>query len=198
MNLSFIIERNAMKMLARRTALLSLLIFSVLPAFANQRSACVSDLDNQIGTLYLCGYGGKFKVLSLENCDLQDSDMPAVVDYLKNHPRINALDLSENNLTGKSMQMLSVIQTLAWMSASYNQVGDKGAIAIANMKSLTNLDLIASNVGDAGAKALAALSLQALDLSRNQIHDDGVMALANNKSLIILSLDSNKISDAGA
>src|SRR5690349_8647926 len=116
----------------RKTILLTSLIslFISAPLFANQparsHTACIANFDDNIGTLYICGFGGKFKVLSLDRCELDDSDIPRVADYLAKHPRINALDLGQNNLTDAGMAALSTNKNLAWLNVSYNQIGDKG------------------------------------------------------------------------
>src|SRR5437016_3871621 len=100
------------------------------------QNSCLSTMDQSIGTLYLCGIGGQFKVLSLDRCNLIDSDLPAVTAYLQAHPRINALDLGENHLGDSGMVEVAKNSTIAWLNVSYNNIGDAGAKSLAGMKNL--------------------------------------------------------------
>lgn len=49
---------------------LLILVMCNNPAIAAKKATnpCLAEMDKEIGTLYLCGYGGKFKVLSLSLC----------------------------------------------------------------------------------------------------------------------------------
>jgi len=102
---------------------------------------------------------------------------------------------------------------LAELQLSANNIGDNGAIAIADaLKSgttvLTNLGLSSNNIGPEGAKAIAgALKsgkavLTTLFLNNNKIDDDGAMAIAGalfsgTAVLIKLVLWHNNLGNAG-
>ena len=130
----------------KRTLIQALCVASVMTTtvYAKQGvNPCLNNMDNQIGTLYLCGFGGKFKVLSLDRCSLEDKDIPAIAAYLDAHPRINALDIGQNQLGDEGMAALAKNRTLAWLNVSYNDnIGDKGAAAIAQIATLTDLDMV--------------------------------------------------------
>ena len=115
------------------TALLSSPLFAKPVHTAKNINPCLTNMDNEIGILYICGYGGKFKVLSLSRCHLQDKDIQEVASYLDKNPRINALELGENNLSDAGMEALSRNKTLAWLNVSYNHISDNGAAAIAQI-----------------------------------------------------------------
>ena len=173
---------------------------SMSHSFAQERhlNPCLGMMDKEIGTLYLCGYGGKFKVLSLDRCHLKDQDLPEVAAYLAAHPRINALDLGENAITGEGLAALANNKTLAWLNVSYNHIDDAGAIHIATISSLKNLDIVASGVGVKGGVAIAGMSLSALDISRNSIGTEAAIALAKSTTLRILSIDQDNVGTEGA
>jgi hypothetical protein len=164
----------------------------------NNADACLEQMDQKIGTLYLCGAGGKFKVLSLERCNIEDKDIPAIASYLEKHPRINALDLGQNNLGDTGMIALSNNKTLAWINVSYNHIGDKGAIALSKIPTLINLDIINNHVDKEGGIALANASLNTIDIARNNIGPDGAIALAKSSTLRIVYADFNHIGTKAA
>ena len=94
---------------------------------------------------------------------------------------------------------------------SYNNIGDDGAIALAealeNNTALEELSVGNNIIGDTGATALAEaletnIALKTLWLYSNNIGDNGAIALANaltiNTVLAELYLSENKIGDTGA
>ncbi|MCP4937113.1 MAG: hypothetical protein GY927_23625, partial [bacterium] len=86
--------------------------------------------------------------------------------------------------------------SLTSLDLSGNNLGDAGAKHLAALTSLTSLYLYNNNLGDAGAKHLAALtSLTSLDLSGNNLGDAGAKHLAALTSLTSLDLRSNNLSD---
>ena len=181
-------------------SMVTILVFLALSvsSFAQTLNPCIQNMDKKIGTLYLCGFGGQFKVLSLERCNLKDTDIPAVLQYLNANPRINALDLSQNKLTNEAALALAKNTTLTWLNFSYNTILGSGIAAIAGMP-LTHLELISDQVGDDGLTAFETNTrLQSLELSYNHVTPLGAKSLAKISSLRILTLDFNRIEDAGA
>ncbi|WP_444461475.1 COR domain-containing protein [Rhodobacter capsulatus] len=83
-----------------------------------------------------------------------------------------------------------------------SQIGDAGAQAIAQgLTGLTRLELNGSQIGDAGAQAIAQslTGLTRLELNGSQIGDAGAQAIAQGLTgLTRLFLDHNQIGDAGA
>lgn len=171
-------------------------LFTSFLANAEAPNPCIQNIDKKIGTLYLCGFGGQFKVLSLERCDLKNSDIPAVVKFLTEHPRVNALDVGQNKLTNVAALKLAQVTTLAWLNFSYNSIGGTGITALASMP-LTHLELISDQVGDDGLSAFENNThLQSLELSFNRVTSIGAASLAKINSLRILTLDFNRVDDA--
>ncbi|MGC0371452.1 MAG: hypothetical protein DGJ47_000141 [Rickettsiaceae bacterium] len=108
-------------------------------------------------------------------------------------------------------QALDYKSNLQELSLSANQIGDEGAIALAENLKKHNLQLKALNlsgnqIGDEGVAALTKnlqhQRLKILGLSNNQIGDEGAVALANylkeHPALRILNLHINQIGDEGA
>lgn len=184
----------------RTSHYLILLLFLLISNVYASENSCIQTMDKRIGILYLCGIGGQFKVLSLERCNVEDSDIPEVVAFLKKHPRINALDLGQDNITDKALVTLAAsIKNLTWINVSYNNIGNEGAKALASISTLTHVDMIDNHVSDDGALALAKMpNLIALDLGRNNINPTGALALAKLPKLEILYLDANNLDDASA
>lgn len=78
-------------------------------------------------------------------------------------------------------------------------IGDEGARALAALTNLTALYLAFNEIGDEGARAIAALTnLTSLHLYNNQIGDEGARALAALTNLTTLDLAFNEIGDDGA
>ena len=101
-------------------------------------------------------------------------------------------------LTDNEAAMLSdAPATLTKLNLYSNQIGDKGASALAANTTLTQLNLGNNQISDEGATRLAAnTTLTKLNLSGNQIGDEGATALAANETLTMLNLRNNRISGA--
>ena len=88
-------------------------------------------------------------------------------------------------------------QQFDWHELAVNRLGDLPA-SIANLTSLTSLDLGWNNIGDEGAQALSGLvNLTSLDLTRNDIGDEGVQALKGLVNLTSLDLRDNDVGAEG-
>lgn len=126
------------------------------------------------------------------------------VSALANLPVLKKLTLSCNKLTYKGAEFLQACTTLEEIDlhgqfVGGNAVGNKGAIALANLPFLRILNLNSNSVGNAGAEALAkSKTLINLDLSHNSIGSKGAKALAGNLSLKYLNLCWNNSKDEGA
>jgi Leucine-rich repeat (LRR) protein len=112
--------------------------------------------------------------------------------------RSDTLDLRALGFT-RLPQGLSELTWLVSLDLAGNGIGDKGATELATLPplaSLTSLNLEEADIGDEGAKALAALvSLTSLNLRDNRIGTEGVSALAALTSLTSLDLSYNDIGD---
>jgi len=130
-------------------------------------------------------------------------------DALKQHPCLNMLDLSENDvsdqaagrLLGLKIRILNLSQNgirtlpmtcemhLTMLDLSHNLFGDQGATSLAAMlktnKTLRSLDLSKCHITHVGCKALCSVlyhnnrTLETLDLSHNRIGDKGAVYVAH-------------------
>ncbi len=138
-------------------------------------------------------------LLDLSSGDLEDKDIPAISEFLKNHPEITSLNLAYNGkLTGVGLVPLAAIETLRELnlarSCSWCGGGleAKDSEAFAHNKTLTVLNLADHHIGDAGAIALANnTALKKLDVSYNNLTDRGGVALAQNTILQELAMNGN-------
>lgn len=135
--------------------------------------------------------------LYLENKNLSVEDMVDVYNFLKSHPQITTIDLSNNNLSPKHVIGLSRLKQLESINLDNNCVGKVGASLLSALPNLKALYLINNEIGDVGATYLAsAKCLEKLFVDQNGIGEVGVASLAR-LSLKQLNLSGNKIGQTG-
>ncbi len=145
-------------------------------------------------------------VLNLSYSDIEDKDIPAIIEFLNAHPRISSLNLDGNNkLSSKGMVPLASVTTLSSLSLArtYKDCPKRVCIggleakdmpAFANNTSLTSLNLFFHSIGDDGAITLAKnRHLTELNLLANNLTDRGGAALAEIQSLEKLSLGGDDV-----
>ncbi len=124
---------------------------------------------------------------------------------------LRTLDLSNNNLTSESIQLLAdspVLSTVHRLILKNNLIGDDGVEALARSRHLSNLRVLSLSKNRITCRGLEALAesislsnLIKLDLAKNRIQAKGIEALCRwpvMPRLCILELDKNKIGDRGA
>jgi Ran GTPase-activating protein (RanGAP) involved in mRNA processing and transport len=130
-------------------------------------------------------------------------------------PRLRALDVRGNSLTGADMRKLlkaiSFSTTITTVDLGFNQLGPEGAQVLANAlernASVTSLDVCSNEIGPDGALKLATLlslptcGLRILEVSANRIGARGAEALfegAKHAQSVLerLSCSSNSIGNA--
>lgn len=140
--------------------------------------------------------------LYLENCNLQDEEIPAVIDYLKGKPQLTGLDLKNNNLHQKAAQLIAQGTSIELLWLDNNFIGNEGAKALAETQNekLKNLYLVNNQIGDEGAKALAKNThFDYLWLNQNPISKEGAIAFRDNVTLTTLGLcEDPLLGDEGA
>jgi Leucine-rich repeat (LRR) protein len=108
--------------------------------------------------------------------------------------------LQQNQIGNKGAKALANLPHLTDLDLSYNQIGVGGDLTLENLpQGLTYLGLEKNQIRVLAAKPLPK-GLTHLNLSRNQIRDKEVLKLAKflPQSLIILDLSFNKIENDGA
>ena len=121
-----------------------------------------------------------------------------IVPFLNKHPEIKKLDLSFNQIGTKGAKALADASNLKILNISRNRhIGDEGAVAL-SASNLKTLDISYNNIGDEGAVALSASNLKTLNLNGNKIGDKGAKALSANTKLEMLKIcQYNKFSESG-
>jgi internalin A len=111
--------------------------------------------------------------------------------------RLERLDLALNGLLGLSASIAN-LTTLTRLDLTYNKIGAEGALALKGLVNLTSLDLSYNHIGPKGVQALKGLvSLTSLNLSFNDIGPEGVQALKSLVNLTSLNLSFNDIGPEG-
>ena len=112
--------------------------------------------------------------------------------------QLTELHLGANDLTEKGALYLSQMKYVKILDLRDNKIGDEGAAVLTRLKSIETLILADNGIGDVGAIALSRIKrLRNLDLSGNDVGDDGARSFADS-TLELLILDSNKIGYRGA
>lgn len=118
----------------KRYNLLFLIImnFVLIPTFANGvTNKCIADFKNHIISTDTAWF---------DDCGLNDSDIPKIVSYLKDHQEITQLYLLNNSISDEGAVLLSKNITLKLLELRNNLIGKKGATALAH-SSIHMIDL---------------------------------------------------------
>lgn len=94
----------------------------------------------------------------LDECNLQDNDIPALISYLNSHHYITQLYLMNNH------------------------IGDNGAQLIAKLKNIKMLELRNNEITKIGATVLARSSIHMLDLQGNKFNSSSTADLAQSSN----------------
>ncbi|MDB6096841.1 MAG: hypothetical protein JWM09_1119 [Francisellaceae bacterium] len=132
--------------------------------------------------------------LSLLGLNLVDLDITDyVIPFLNINPQIKFLDVSSNKITKKGAIALADNKTLRLLIIRGNKIGDEGAIALANNKILRFLDVSYNTIYKIeSARAFAAnKTLETLYINNNFTYRPfgSTLALAGNTTLTKLGVD---------
>lgn len=174
------------------------------------RQGCLS-----INSVLECS--ASLRVISLTNCGIDDtllSSMATSIEHNKDHLPIEALQLSFNSVSCKSVEPLANVllqsKTLTELRLDNNSIGDRGAYVVSELlrlvKTLRILDLGFNAITSVGMKTLMKVvaendHIESLSISGNKI-DTGAAkavayALAYNSSLTSLFSDHCSIGHEG-
>ncbi len=119
-----------------------------------------------------------------------------LIPYLKSHPEIKSLRLNECEIDSAGAKQLAEINTITELDISDNDIGDEGAKAFAANQSITRLNVGSNNITDEGAKAFSAnKTIIELFMYGNNITDEGAKAFFSNKTIKKLDFSANYVSD---
>ena len=112
----------------RKSSIFCFSLFSILmpSVFAMTANPCIQDIEKHANETH--------QFLSLKQCHLDDSDIPAVVSYLNAHPKLTSLFIYENNLTDEGAAILAKNKTLENLVIGQNNIGSEGAVALFTFK----------------------------------------------------------------
>lgn len=148
-------------------------------------------------------FNERYKELNLECNFLFDMDIIVhVIPYLKEHPEIESLKLSSNEIEVEGakalVNALSELKNIKKLNIRHNKLGTEGAMVFADNETLLKLDISFNKIGSKGAIALAKNNfLKKLVVEFDFIEAEGAKALALNKNLSSLDISTNYIKISG-
>lgn len=174
--------------------------------FTEAQAAGLTSLnaDNHgIGDLTGIEYLTAIQVLTLRDNPIDDAAATYLAAHAADLPALRALVASRTQIgdTG-AVAIAQNLTGLRTLDLYVTDVGDTGAVAIAdNLGALTNLNLGDTDVTDTGVLAIAAnlTGLERLDLRSGDVTDTGAVAIAQNlTALEVIELDDTAVSTVGA
>ena len=168
-----------------------------LKALANCQGLKVLALDH----LWV---GGAALQRLLGNKDLSELYLAGTLaddDALKviaGFPKLKKLRLAQTSVSGVGLSHIASLGIQDLDISECSQLTDEAMEAVAQMTSLTRLNLWRDAITDEGVKQLAALTkMQWLNLDNTLLSDAGLGALAGMSQLTFLHVGSTSVSDAG-
>ncbi len=142
------------------------------------------------------GFGAlptSLRVLSASNLELRDESAQALVKL-----PLRSMNVSYTDLTDNGFVQLAGIATLESLDATATEVGDKGVRALAALPALRELRISYGRFTDKGLDALrTAAALVTLEAARSRLTDSAITAIAAVRSVRHLNLDYTGITDKG-
>lgn len=161
--------------------------------YAASSNSCVINIEKHV----VSDEGEPY--IELSDCELNDEDLPAVVDFLNQHSEIKTANFAYNNIHAQGGRYLSQLTSVQWLILDSNHLGDEGVTALANNTVIDDLWLYDNQITDQSIPAIAKnQKLAVLLLTQNEITDKGAIILAENSGIQYLDLDYNKIGNNGA
>jgi serine/threonine protein kinase len=124
------------------------------------------------------------KLLVLSNTNISDNE----VDQVAKIKTLQSLCVDDTKVTGDFLAGINTLPHLDTLHIRGAQIRDRDLHLLSPLTTLRDLDVSFDKIGDVGAKELAALPVDTLDLREDDITDEGLKALARSKSLRCLSL----------
>lgn len=159
------------------------LAFCQLSLAADHATQCIQKAIKRLDNHYQ---------LLINKCGLEDGDLPTVIDYLKSHPYLKYIDISDNKITDQGVKLLMTVP-INELYLDGNKITDAGAKELVYYTGF-HLSLTDSNITSDGAAELAKnTSIRWLEIGGNPIGDSGATAFINNQTLESLFLDKTNI-----
>ncbi|HDV5785707.1 TPA: hypothetical protein RJD83_002685 [Legionella pneumophila] len=122
----------------------------------------------------------------------------AVITIARQNSNLHQVTLGGNPIGEKGAEALSQNQSFSDLTLRNNGLTDEAACILAKNTTLRQLELSNQQIGNIGATALAQNDqIKVIDLNHNQISDEGALTFLNNTSLKFLDLTYNNIGKRG-
>ncbi|HHF7398170.1 TPA: gamma-glutamyl-gamma-aminobutyrate hydrolase family protein [Legionella anisa] len=133
-------------------------------------------------------------VLDLSNKNLTTAEVNNyIIPFLKEHPEITELNLSNNNIDENGARIL-LESKLRKLNLSRNKLGEMSPFTI--NKNITRLDLSDNSITETDFQELLKSNLEALNLSHCGLSDPADDALLEYTKIKILELNQNYLTDS--
>ncbi|MDF2867475.1 MAG: hypothetical protein K0S11_945 [Gammaproteobacteria bacterium] len=135
----------------------------------------------------------RLNLLAVVDCQINSKDMALFSERCA----LTSLDLSGNQMDDESCILLAQHEKLTSLILKNNEITDKGAMALTPLRALLTLDISGNSVGVEGAKVLANMRLNHLNLNYNKVREEGAAFIAKNNTITWLGLAGNAINNPG-
>jgi|GEM_PF-3105848 len=142
-------------------------------------------------------------ILELDNCNLNDRDIPALAEYIARIKSLHTVSLRHNNIGSEGAILLAqpfmaknrIAHTI---NLDDNHIGPEGVAELVKMPGLYSFSINDNNIGTEGALYLAEQNtIVSLAVNNNHINAKGTAALVRMPKLSELKIAQNELDAEG-
>jgi uncharacterized protein (TIGR03067 family) len=142
----------------------------------------------------LIGQLQRLEALDLSQSNVTDDDLR----QLGRLANLRELKLGETRIDGSGLEHLDGLDRLERLELGDTKVSDDSLRHLTKLGNLRHLRLVGTQIGDTGLMHLARIGgLQSLKLTRTKVTDEGLRSLRSLGELRGLTLDETKVTEAG-
>jgi Leucine-rich repeat (LRR) protein len=132
------------------------------------------------------GRGSAFVLPSVDGEYLNDQD----IEILSGNGTLRSLRVYNNAITASGVQRgIANIVSLTSVDVGRNKIGDEGVFSLLTLPNLTDLNCQECGVQELGGKALGRSTLASLDASQNSLGSEAIQTFASNTTITHLTIN---------